>query len=87
MEDFVEKFQRLKVIKDESLVVLLDFDGALANKAATALANAQVPQERILFIRGGFEGSQGWLVSTCWRSFSSRLHSAAAVAHMVVQSW
>jgi hypothetical protein len=63
VEDFVAKFKSARAIKEDSLVMLLDFDGSLANKAATALANAQISQERIIFVKGGFEGSQGWLVS------------------------
>lgn len=66
-ETFADKFGRLKGISEESLVILLDFDGTVAKVAAAELEELV---EKIYYVQGGAEA---WEEQGPWRAPSKGL--------------
>ena len=60
-EKFADKLGRLRNIKEDSLVILLDADGRVAKKAAAAVADVV---EKVYYVQGGAEA---WAETGPWK--------------------
>ncbi|MEW5298690.1 MAG: hypothetical protein WDW36_001782 [Sanguina aurantia] len=82
--DFAESFKELDLPK-EAQIILLDSDGSEAAAAVEALYKGGVPRSRkILFVTGGFSGTDGWKESEQpWKPSSVPLQIISSVTSVV----